>query len=174
MILTFERAFDAAHFLPGHKGKCRHLHGHTWRVIIQIDAQPRGDMIVDFNDLKAIVDEFDHRILNKCPPMFDVIYIPPKPELPVCTDREQLDAAAKSAFKTYTDKVKTFRDEMFSFMKWGWFDYPSAENIAKDIHKRVTHLLGDLGYIEKKQAHVIIEVWESDNSSVSCDDHESP
>jgi hypothetical protein len=83
-----------------------------------------------------------------------------------------LKIAADSAFKVYTEKVRTFRDEMAHFMKWGWFDFPSAENIAKDIRKRIRHLLGDLGYIEKKDALVEVTVWESEHSfaQANCDD----
>jgi 6-pyruvoyltetrahydropterin/6-carboxytetrahydropterin synthase len=64
-----ERAFSAAHFLPNHSGKCKYLHGHTWRVEVEITAAPGQldgkDMIVDFGDIKRIIDEYDHDFLNK-------------------------------------------------------------------------------------------------------------
>jgi len=56
--LKTESSFDSAHFLKGYNGKCRNLHGHRWRVVVEIAAdqlkdegQTRG-MLVDFSDLK--------------------------------------------------------------------------------------------------------------------------
>ena len=56
--LKTESSFDSAHFLKGYAGKCRNLHGHRWRVVVEIAAdqlkdegQTRG-MLVDFSDLK--------------------------------------------------------------------------------------------------------------------------
>lgn len=71
--LTSEHSFDAAHFLAGYEGKCSNIHGHRWRVIIEIfsdnlnnDMQTRG-MVVDFHNLKddiqEVVDYFDHALI---------------------------------------------------------------------------------------------------------------
>lgn len=71
--LTIEQSFDAAHFLADYRGKCGNIHGHRWRVLLEIasetlqeDAQERG-MCVDFSvlkeELKEIVDRFDHNFL---------------------------------------------------------------------------------------------------------------
>ena len=53
--LKTESSFDSAHFLKGYDGKCRNLHGHRWRVVVEIAAdqlkdegQTRG-MLVDFS-----------------------------------------------------------------------------------------------------------------------------
>lgn len=72
-ILTTEQNFDAAHFLAGYQGKCGNIHGHRWRVILQVqsetlreDEQQRG-MCIDFSelksDLKEQVDYFDHSLI---------------------------------------------------------------------------------------------------------------
>lgn len=72
-LLKTEKSFDAAHFLKGYKGKCSNLHGHRWRVVIEVqsdhlicDGQLR-DMIVDFKilkrDLKEAVEYFDHSLI---------------------------------------------------------------------------------------------------------------
>lgn len=72
-ILKTEATFDSAHFLSGYDGKCRNLHGHTWRIEAEIcaetlraEGQCRG-MITDFKDIKAalkeIADEFDHTLI---------------------------------------------------------------------------------------------------------------
>ena len=58
---------DCAHFLPGHP-KCGNLHGHTYKVEIVIEGEPRGGMVLDFADLKkparAVWAESDHRNWN--------------------------------------------------------------------------------------------------------------
>lgn len=72
-ILKTEAAFDSAHFLSGYNGKCSNLHGHRWKIEIEIsseqlvkDGQCRG-MIVDFGDLKSdlktLANSFDHAFI---------------------------------------------------------------------------------------------------------------
>lgn len=72
-LLKTEVLFDAAHFLSGYNGKCKNLHGHEWRVVIEIcgdslagEGQTR-DMIADFSDLKndarEEADLLDHSLL---------------------------------------------------------------------------------------------------------------
>ena len=34
--LVSENSFDAAHFLHGYNGKCSNIHGHRWRVVVEI------------------------------------------------------------------------------------------------------------------------------------------
>lgn len=71
--LKTEQSFDSAHFLKGYQGKCSNIHGHRWRVVVEIKArelsnhpQTRG-MVVDFGDLKAalkeICDHLDHCLI---------------------------------------------------------------------------------------------------------------
>ncbi|MCQ2492189.1 MAG: 6-carboxytetrahydropterin synthase QueD [Lachnospiraceae bacterium] len=72
-ILKTQKEFDAAHFLKGYDGKCSNIHGHRWKVVaevgsetLQSEGNTRG-MVVDFselkNDLKAMVDCFDHKLI---------------------------------------------------------------------------------------------------------------
>lgn len=72
-LLKTEESFDSAHFLSDYHGKCRNLHGHQWRVVIEIysetlstETQTR-DMLVDFgdlkHDLKKETDSFDHALI---------------------------------------------------------------------------------------------------------------
>lgn len=61
--------FHAAHFLPGHKGKCKSMHGHTYTLDVSVSGFTGEDgMLIDFSDLKDIigpvVDVYDHCILN--------------------------------------------------------------------------------------------------------------
>lgn len=72
-ILKTEGCFDAAHFLSGYVGKCSNIHGHRWRVEIQVssrklceDIQNRG-MVVDFGKLKEdlgiLLSDLDHTMI---------------------------------------------------------------------------------------------------------------
>lgn len=71
--LKSEQSFDSAHFLANYEGKCRNIHGHRWRVIVEIMSAnlntdvPLDGMIVDFsqlkNDIKEEVDHFDHALI---------------------------------------------------------------------------------------------------------------
>jgi 6-pyruvoyltetrahydropterin/6-carboxytetrahydropterin synthase len=62
--------FEAAHQLPWHPGKCRYLHGHSYRLEVTVEG-PIGDhgIVVDFADIKQVVERdviaaYDHRYLN--------------------------------------------------------------------------------------------------------------
>lgn len=65
--------FDSAHFLAGYQGKCANLHGHTWRIEVEVcgeelkAAGEKRGMVIDFGDLKhavrALADSFDHALI---------------------------------------------------------------------------------------------------------------
>jgi 6-pyruvoyltetrahydropterin/6-carboxytetrahydropterin synthase len=69
--------FAAAHAIRGHTRGCENLHGHNYRVRVHVAATELDElgMVLDFADLKAMVQEilgpFDHRVINEVPP-FDV------------------------------------------------------------------------------------------------------
>ena len=62
--------FAASHFLSGYKGKCKNLHGHTWKVCVVLNKKKldKLGMVVDFKfvkkQLKSILDNLDHTHLN--------------------------------------------------------------------------------------------------------------
>ncbi|MEG1480047.1 MAG: 6-carboxytetrahydropterin synthase [Kiritimatiellia bacterium] len=62
VIVTKTVSFDAAHLLTGHGGLCRNLHGHTYRVTVELGNTPPlagqpDDMVMDFKELKTILLE---------------------------------------------------------------------------------------------------------------------
>jgi 6-pyruvoyltetrahydropterin/6-carboxytetrahydropterin synthase len=69
--------FSAAHAIRGHTRGCQNLHGHNYRVRVHVAARELDalGMVVDFADLKAMMQEiigpFDHHVINEVPP-FDV------------------------------------------------------------------------------------------------------
>ncbi|MFR9523316.1 MAG: 6-carboxytetrahydropterin synthase [Rikenellaceae bacterium] len=62
--LTKEFSFESAHALEGYDGPCREIHGHSYRLFVTVKGEPIGDvlnpkcgMVIDFGDLKRIVNE---------------------------------------------------------------------------------------------------------------------
>lgn len=60
--------WEAAHRLPWHEGDCKHLHGHSYRMMVELTGEPdaRG-MLIDFKHVKRLlrplVNRFDHATL---------------------------------------------------------------------------------------------------------------
>jgi len=49
--------FDAAHYLPGYDGKCANVHGHTYRLGVNLEGKVNENgIVIDFAELKSIVD----------------------------------------------------------------------------------------------------------------------
>lgn len=73
--LTKIFTFETAHALYGYLGKCKNIHGHSYKLHVTISGIPSTDvnspncgMIMDFGDLKKIVNQhiievYDHAIL---------------------------------------------------------------------------------------------------------------
>jgi len=64
---------EMGHRLPDHKGKCRNIHGHSWKITLAVSGfvrhelgHPEDGMIVDYDVIKAAlkrIDElFDHTL----------------------------------------------------------------------------------------------------------------
>ncbi|MDC6365217.1 MULTISPECIES: 6-pyruvoyl trahydropterin synthase family protein [Flavobacteriaceae] len=79
--ITKQFTFETAHALYGYDGKCRNVHGHSYKLSVTVIGTPIEDvnhvklgMVIDFGDLKMIVKEeivdiFDHAIVfNKNTP----------------------------------------------------------------------------------------------------------
>lgn len=72
-VLKVEHSFDSAHFLSGYSGKCGNIHGHRWRVEVEVTSRELMDegtcrgMVVDFKDLKKdvreVMDFYDHALI---------------------------------------------------------------------------------------------------------------
>lgn len=76
VVVCKQFTFDSAHHLHCYEGKCKNLHGHTYKLQVMISGytDERG-IVIDFADLKElvkerIIDPLDHRYLNEVlPPM---------------------------------------------------------------------------------------------------------
>tara|TARA_B100000424_G_scaffold170637_1_gene131487 strand:+ start:107 stop:481 length:375 start_codon:yes stop_codon:yes gene_type:complete len=72
--LTTMVEFSSAHTLVGHSGPCKKMHGHNWKVEVEItgDKLDKIGMVVDFKEIRKatnlVVDELDHEFLNDLEP----------------------------------------------------------------------------------------------------------
>ena len=70
--ITKQFSFETGHALYGYDGKCKNVHGHSYKLSVTVIGKPISDntnvkfgMVIDFSDLKKIVKEeivdiFDH------------------------------------------------------------------------------------------------------------------
>lgn len=64
-------SFSAAHFLRNYKGKCEALHGHNWKVEVNVASNilNSAGMVMDFSELKqisnAVLEKLDHTQINE-------------------------------------------------------------------------------------------------------------
>jgi 6-pyruvoyl tetrahydropterin synthase/QueD family protein len=67
--ISYSCHFDAAHQLDlPYDSPCNRRHGHRYTVVIKASASElEHGMVVDYNVLKTVVDEFDHGDLNERP-----------------------------------------------------------------------------------------------------------
>ena len=68
-------SFETAHVLYGYDGKCKNVHGHSYKLFVTLKGVPIDDihhekngMVMDFGDLKSVVNEeivdvWDHAIM---------------------------------------------------------------------------------------------------------------
>ncbi|MDG1728569.1 MAG: 6-carboxytetrahydropterin synthase [Algibacter sp.] len=79
--ITKQFSFETGHALYGYDGKCKNVHGHSYKLSVTVIGKPISDntnvkfgMVIDFGDLKKIVKEeivdvFDHAtVFNKNTP----------------------------------------------------------------------------------------------------------
>ena len=62
--ITKQFSFETGHALHGYDGKCRNVHGHSYKLSVTVIGNPIEDsshvkfgMVIDFSDLKKIVKE---------------------------------------------------------------------------------------------------------------------
>lgn len=77
--------FETGHALYGYDGKCKNVHGHSYKLSVTVIGQPittigevKLGMVIDFGDLKKVVkeevvDSFDHAtVFNKNTPHLEL------------------------------------------------------------------------------------------------------
>lgn len=68
MKIAKEFHWEMGHRLPEHFGKCKNIHGHSYRMIVELEGSLDDQgMIMDYFDLKKIVipiiEELDHAFM---------------------------------------------------------------------------------------------------------------
>jgi 6-pyruvoyltetrahydropterin/6-carboxytetrahydropterin synthase len=135
-----QETFPAAHFVQtaDKASSCRNLHGHTWKVIVNIEGKVQKDgMLIDFRHIKGIIKLLDHKTL-----------------IPEILDPEE-DAYISKNWVITTDY------NLYSIPKSDVIILPidavTAENLAKYFMKKITEHL-ECGCL------VTVTVYESENS----------
>jgi len=85
--ITKQFYFETGHALHGYDGKCRNVHGHSYKLSVTVIGSPSTNtedvkygMVIDFKDLKKIVkdeivDKFDHAtVFNKNTPHVELAH----------------------------------------------------------------------------------------------------
>ncbi|GJQ62939.1 MAG: 6-carboxy-5,6,7,8-tetrahydropterin synthase [Melioribacteraceae bacterium] len=70
MKIAKEFRWEMGHRLPFHNGKCINLHGHSYKMMVELSGEPDNNgMVLDYYDVKNIigplVEQLDHSFLVK-------------------------------------------------------------------------------------------------------------
>jgi len=69
-----ETRFSAAHRINGYEGQCGKLHGHTWKVRVQVKTHQMNKIgiSIDFKELRTlaenVLERLDHQLINDVTP----------------------------------------------------------------------------------------------------------
>ena len=57
---------SCAHHLEHYDGACKNVHGHNWKITVYCkgDRLDKAGMLIDFKDIKNIVNKLDHTNIN--------------------------------------------------------------------------------------------------------------
>jgi 6-pyruvoyltetrahydropterin/6-carboxytetrahydropterin synthase len=70
--------FDMAHVLLNYPGKCKNIHGHTYKLEVTVkgvpcneETSPKKGMLIDFSDFKNLIQNeiitiWDHALMIHC------------------------------------------------------------------------------------------------------------
>lgn len=113
----------AGHRVVGHEGKCRHLHGHNYRIHFTCEADKLDDLgrVIDFSVVKDrlcmwLEENWDHKFLvwNNDALMYGIHY------------------------SVNNDDEQTLEDRQHFNESLVWLDFnPTAENLAEHLLKVV-------------------------------------
>ncbi|RJR29693.1 6-carboxytetrahydropterin synthase [Candidatus Microgenomates bacterium] len=142
---------ETAHRLMDYKGRCAHVHGHSWLWKVEIAGpvrQPTG-FVMDFADLKQImqkvIDPFDHALLLR-------------------NDDPLLRLGTGNAWVTPYSQERTPRLHIF---EWN----PTSENLCNYVAKEIQKVLSEAPHLRL----IRVSVSETANNSVvvECGNAES-
>nr|WP_235001682.1 6-carboxytetrahydropterin synthase QueD [Halobacillus sp. Marseille-P3879] len=126
VLVSKEFTFDAAHHLHCYEGKCKNLHGHTYKVVFGISGYTDDiGLVIDFGDIKSIWKEkievyLDHRYLNDTLPNMNttaenmVVWIYEKMQEALSNEREDYRVEFVKLYETPTSYAEVRREWMQS------------------------------------------------------------
>ena len=146
MKIRTEAIIAAAHLVHTTETPCKRIHGHNWKVEVVIRGVIKEDgMVMDFTDIKKIINELDHKFLV--------------PNTMKIWDSEHPGHEGLSEISiTKSGKIVA----VMSTESIQYVDVPVitaeylAEYLAKEIRKKVNHM-----------EVVEVTIWESDKSYAS-------
>ncbi|QAS51881.1 6-carboxytetrahydropterin synthase QueD [Halobacillus litoralis] len=124
VMVSKEFSFDAAHHLHCYEGKCKNLHGHTYKVIFGISGFVDDiGLVIDFGEIKKIWKEqieihLDHRYLNDTLPNMNttaenmVVWIYEKMEESLESDQKDCRVEFVKLYETPTSFAEARREWM--------------------------------------------------------------
>ncbi|MBC8883772.1 6-carboxytetrahydropterin synthase [Flavobacterium piscinae] len=143
--ITKQFSFETGHALYGYDGKCKNVHGHSYKLSVTVIGTPISDssnvkfgMVIDFGDLKKIVKEeivdlFDHAtVFNQNTPHIELanelknrghhvilVNYQPTSENMVIDFAEKIKNRLPSSIKLHSLKLQ---ETETSFAEWFAFD----------------------------------------------------
>jgi 6-pyruvoyltetrahydropterin/6-carboxytetrahydropterin synthase len=128
VLVSKEFTFDAAHHLHCYEGKCKNLHGHTYKVVFGISGfVDEIGLVIDFGDIKKIwKDEIeiylDHRYLNETLPKMNTTA-----ENMVVWIYEKMKESLNNTSENYNDVrvefVRLFETPTsYAEVRWEWME----------------------------------------------------
>jgi len=128
--------WEAAHRLPWHEAECKYVHGHSYRMMVEVEGEPTEDtaggasMLIDFKHVKRLVkpmvEAMDHATIVSA------------------SDPDLKEAMETLGTKTYEMEVDT-----------------TAENLAAHVAERIRSEGQDV-----LQTHGVetirVQVWETE------------
>jgi 6-pyruvoyltetrahydropterin/6-carboxytetrahydropterin synthase len=160
-IVQKEIEFDAGHRVHRHGGKCRNLHGHRYKVEVQIETQSliyegsSTGMVLDFGEVKQWLVEdveqiFDHKLILSVD----------DPLAAALTSRSMIDAAHSTLHHgPWTHEIKEYHDGVTIVLIKRT---PTAENLACLISQMINRRL--LGFPRSGALLRCVRVWETPKS----------
>lgn len=125
--------FEACHHLPNYDGKCKNPHGHSYKLEVTVfgdmnkeKGHPKEGMLIDFKDLKAIVNEkvvdiYDHQDLNQ---FFEI------PTAEIMVEQIAFDIIASLPAGVYLKSCKLWETDT-SYAEWNCLD--GGRRLGNDV-----------------------------------------
>jgi len=118
MKIAKEFNWEMGHRLPDHFGKCKNIHGHSYKMMVELDGElDKNGMVLDYYELKKIVNPIIENL--------DHAFMVNENDKPVIEFLEKLDSKrVKVKFESTVENItRYFLNEI------------KKHNLPENIHK---------------------------------------